>query len=170
MTAKMKRREFITLLGGAATWPLAARAQQPAMPVIGVVRMASRGQSTHLEHAFRQGLTQAGYIENQNVAIEWRWLEGRYERLAGILGELVNHRVAAIVVPGSAGAALTAKAATQTVPIEFMTGGDPVELGLVASLAHPGGNITGARRRLRYSQTQQIHLARRNAGAQNLPK
>ena len=140
----MKRREFIGLLGGAvAAWPLAARAQQPAMRVIAVVRIAKRGESTHLEHAFRQGLTQAGYVENQSVAIEWRWAEGRYERLPGILAELVSRRVAAIAVPGAAATALAAKAATQTIPIVFMMGGDPVEFGLVASLAHPGGNITG---------------------------
>src|SRR6516162_7145606 len=139
-----KRREFITLLGSAAAaWPLAAHAQQPAMPVIGVVRIATRGESTHLEHAFRQGLIQAGYVENQNVAIEWRYAEGRYERLPGILAELVGRRVAAIVVPGNTAGALAAKAATQTVPIVFMMGGDPVEFGLVTSLARPGGNITG---------------------------
>jgi len=144
MTVKMKRREFIALLGGAAAaWPLAARAQQPVMPVIGVVRIATRGESTHLEHAFRQGLIQAGYVENQNVAIEWRYAEGRYERLPGILAELVGRRVAAIVVPGNTAGALAAKAATQTVPIVFMMGGDPVEFGLVTSLARPGGNITG---------------------------
>ena len=140
----MRRRNFIALLGSAAAaWPLAARAQQPALPVIGVVRIATRGQSPHLEDAFRQGLTQAGYVENQSVAIEWRWAEGRYERLPGILAELVSRRVAAIAVPGAAATALAAKAATQTIPIVFMMGGDPVEFDLVASLAHPGGNITG---------------------------
>ena len=145
MASYIARRKFLArLLGGAAAaWPLAARAQQPAMPVIGVVRIATRGESTHLEHAFRQGLTQAGYVENQSVAIEWRWAEGRYERLPGILAELVSRRVAAIAVPGAAATALAAKAATQTIPIVFMMGGDPVEFGLVASLAHPGGNITG---------------------------
>jgi putative ABC transport system substrate-binding protein len=113
------------------------------MPVIGVVRIAKRGESTHLADAFRQGLTQAGFVENQNVAIEWRWAEGRYERLPDILAELVGRRVATIAVPGATATALAAKAATQTIPIVFMMGGDPVEFGLVASLAHPGGNITG---------------------------
>ena len=138
------RRDFITLLGGAAaTWPVVARAQQPAMPVIGVARIATRGESANLEQAFRQGLMQAGYVDNQNVAIEWRYAEGHYERLPGILAELVGRRVAAIAVPGAAASALAAKAATQTIPIVFMMGGDPIEFGLIASLAHPGGNITG---------------------------
>jgi putative tryptophan/tyrosine transport system substrate-binding protein len=113
------------------------------MPVIGVVRIATRGESTHLEQAFRQGLMQAGYVDNQNVAIEWRYAEGHYERLPGILAELVDRRVALIAVPGAAASALAAKAATQTIPIVFMMGGDPIEFGLIASLAHPGGNITG---------------------------
>lgn len=144
MAIHIGRREFIaTLSSAAAAWPLAVRAQQPAMPVIGVIRVASRGQSTHLERALLQGLAQAGYIENQNVAIEWRWLDGHYERLPGILAELVEKRVAVIVVPGAAAAALAAKAATQTIPIVFAMGGDPIEFGLVASLAHPGGNVTG---------------------------
>ncbi len=144
MPATIGRRELIAALGGAAVaWPVTAPAQQQPMPVIGVVRIAKRGESTHLTDAFRQGLTQAGYVENQNVAIEWRWAEGRYERLPGILAELVGRRVAAIAVPGATATALAAKAATQTIPIVFMMGGDPVEFGLVASLAHPGGNITG---------------------------
>jgi len=144
MPATIGRRELIAALGGAAVaWPVTAPAQQQPMPVIGVVRIAKRGESTHLTDAFRQGLTQAGYVENQNVAIEWRWAEGRYERLPGILAELVGRRVAAIAVPGATATALAAKAATQTIPIVIMMGGDPVEFGLVASLAHPGGNITG---------------------------
>jgi putative tryptophan/tyrosine transport system substrate-binding protein len=141
---QLKRRQFIALLGGAAAaWPPAARAQQPVLPVIAVVRIAARGQGTHLEDASREGLTQAGYIENQNVAIEWRYAEGRYERLPGTMTELVDRRVSVIVVPGAAASALAAKAATQSIPIVFMMGGDPVEFGLVASLARPGGNITG---------------------------
>lgn len=143
MPATIGRRELIAGLAGAAIgWPVTAPAQQP-LPVIGVVRMAKRGASTHLENAFRQGLKQVSYVENQNVVIEWRWAEGRYERLPGILTELVDRRVAAIAVPGATEMALAAKAATQTIPIVFLMGGDPVEFGLVASLAHPGGNITG---------------------------
>jgi putative tryptophan/tyrosine transport system substrate-binding protein len=140
----VRRRAFFTLIGSAATaWPLAARAQQPVLPVIAVVRIVTRGQTAHLEDAFRQGLTEAGYVENQNVAIEWRYAEGRYERLPGIMTELVDRRVAVIVATGASASALAAKAATQTIPIVFMMGGDPVEFGLVRSLARPGGNITG---------------------------
>jgi len=135
---------LIAALGGAAVaWPVTTPAQRQAMPVIAVVRIATRGQSTHLEQAFRQGLMQAGYVENQNVAIEWQYTEGRYERLPGILADLVGRQVAAVVVPGAAASALAAKAATKTIPIVFMMGGDPVEFGLVTGLAHPGGNITG---------------------------
>jgi len=144
MPATIGRRELIAAVGAAAVaWPLTAPAQQQPMPVIGVVRLAKRGENTRFDDAFRQGLTQAGYVENKDVVIEWRWEEGRYERLPGILAELAGRRVAAIAVPGSTAAALAAKAATQTIPIVFMIGGDPVEFGLVASLAHPGGNITG---------------------------
>jgi putative ABC transport system substrate-binding protein len=144
MPATIRRRELIGALGGAlVAWPVTAPAQQQPMPVIGVVRIGKRGESTHLEDAFGQGLTQVGYVENQNVAIEWRWAEGRYERLPGILAELVGRRIAAIAVLGATATALAAKAATQTIPIVFMMGGDPVEFGLIASLAHPGGNITG---------------------------
>jgi putative tryptophan/tyrosine transport system substrate-binding protein len=142
MPATIGRRELIAGFGGAVAWSVTALAQQ-AMPVIGVVRMAKRGASTHLEDAFRQGLTRAGYVENQNVAIEWRWAEGRYEQLPAILAELVGRQVSVIAVPGATEMALAAKAGTQTIPIVFLMGGDPVEFGLVASLAHPGGNITG---------------------------
>ncbi|MGY8677264.1 ABC transporter substrate-binding protein [Bradyrhizobium sp. UFLA05-153] len=144
MPATIGRRELIAAVGGAVVaWPLTAPAQQQPIPVIGVVLLAKRGENTHFEDAFRQGLTQAGYVENKNVVIEWRWAEGRNERLPGILAELAGRRLAAIAVPGSTAAALAAKAATQTIPIVFMIGGDPVEFGLVASLAHPGGNLTG---------------------------
>jgi putative tryptophan/tyrosine transport system substrate-binding protein len=142
MPAMIRRRELMVALGSAAiAWPVTA--QQQPMPVIGVASIGKRGENTHLWDAFRQGLTQVGYVENQNVVIEVRWAEGHYERLPGILAELIDHWVTAIVVPGAIAAALAAKAATQTTPIVFLIGFDPVEFGLVASLSHPGGNITG---------------------------
>jgi putative ABC transport system substrate-binding protein len=140
----MRRREFLGVLGGAAaTWPLAARAQQPAMPVIGFLSSRSSDQSAHLVAAFRKGLNEFGYVESQNVGVEYRWARGQYESLPALASDLVSRRVDVIVASGGIPSALAAKTATATVPIIFATGGDPVALGLVASLNRPGGNVTG---------------------------
>ena len=144
MSICLRRREFIAGLGGAAAWPLAARAQR-TMPVVGFINGGKQGVGapSPLTAAFRKGLSETGYVEEQNVLVEYHWLDGHYERAPAVVDDFVRRRVAVIATPGFAPAALAAKSATTTIPIVFAVGQDPVRLGLVANLARPGGNATG---------------------------
>jgi putative ABC transport system substrate-binding protein len=161
----MRRREFITLLGGASAWPLVARAQQPAMPVIGFVSTLSPEAISRPVAGFHGGLKEAGYIERQNVAIEYRWAQGHYDRLRELAADLVRRKVAVIVASGGDPSPQIAKAATQTIPIVFGMFGDPVREGLVDSLSQPGGNeanvktITPIRARSRSPTTSSVSMS-----------
>jgi len=160
----VRRREFITLLGGGVAWPLAARGQQRAMPVIGFLSSLSPGDSGFVLPAFREGLIATGLTEGRNISIEYRWAEGDFQRLPALAADLVSRTVTVIAAISGTPAALAAKAATTTIPIVFAIGGDPIAPGLVADLGHPGGNITGASFYSSPVATKRLDLAREFVG------
>jgi putative ABC transport system substrate-binding protein len=155
----MRRRDLITLLGGAAAWPLAARAQQPALPIVGFVSGSSREMGSERAAAFRRGLGESGFVEGQTATVEYHWLDGQYDQLPSLMSDLVRRRVAVIATVGNP-PSLVAKTATATIPIVFGVGDDPVKLGLVASLARPGGNATGTNFFVNVMATKQLGLLR----------
>jgi putative ABC transport system substrate-binding protein len=158
LSRRTRRREFITGLGGVATWSVVARAQQPALPVIGFLNAGSPAERTNLVAAFGQALRESGYVEGRTVSIEYRWADNQYNRLPALMADLIRRQAAVIATPGSTPAALAAKSATTTIPIVFSSGSDPVRLGLVASLNRPGGNVTGMSFLTNQLVTKQIGL------------